>query len=97
MHLRDVQLWYWSFHAGRHRCPRPNVKGNFETSYGSHYQNTHLIIPTNPPPAYVYQDRHYHPETLRTNYKEAFTDKPHIENAESLSKSRLENIGVHRV
>lgn len=65
-------------YVGKHRCPRPIAKGQFETSYNNHYKNTHIIIPTNPPPSYVYQDRHYNPEALRTNYKESFTDKPHI-------------------
>lgn len=52
------------------------------------------MIPTNPAPKYVYQDRHYNPDALRTKYMDTFTERPPNELQESLNASRLENIGV---
>lgn len=81
---------YKSFHVGKHRCPRPNIKGDFETSYKSQFKNTHIMVPS-PPKPYVLPERHYDPNVLTSNYKEAFKSPP-VTN--ELNSSRFENIGV---
>ena len=43
---------------------------------------------------YIYPDRHYHMDSLKTNYKESYNDQPLADYAEKLNSSRLENIGV---
>ncbi len=36
------------FYSGRHKCPRPKIKGNFNTAYTEHYKDI-KIAPSNGP------------------------------------------------
>jgi hypothetical protein len=48
LHLRDVES-----HSGKRRCPKPDIKGDFQTSYNNNYRqiqqkaNLHPLHPTN--------------------------------------------------
>jgi hypothetical protein len=64
-------------YLGRHKCPRPKIKGEFETSYGSHYKNI-SIIPQPAQKQYRYEERHYNPSVLKTHYQEAYEGKSQI-------------------
>ena len=69
MHLRDVQLRYTLSDLGKHKCPRPRVKGEFETSYNNHYKNIQPLQRNMPHSQYQYQERHYNPDVLKTHYQ----------------------------
>jgi len=59
------------FDSGKHKCPTKRIVGDFQTSYNNHYKN--YIVNTLPyHPKHNYNERHYNPETLRTNYQETY-------------------------
>lgn len=92
MRLRTLLLRYPAPHPGSHKCPRQQLKGDFDTSYANHYKNF-TVAPQIVKPRHVVEERHYNPESLRTHYQEAYVER---ERAEPLvgSASRLENVGV---
>ncbi len=60
------------FHAlfiGKHQCPKPKIKGEYETSYLSQYKNIKYPPQLPAKDNYVYQERHYNPEVMRSNYQ----------------------------
>jgi hypothetical protein len=68
------------------------VKGEFDTSYGSHYKNF-AIVPQVVKPKIQIEERHYNPESLKTNYQETYVEKERVEPA-TMTSSRLEKVGV---
>lgn len=93
MHLRDLHMRYHPIYSGKHRCPKPHIKGDFQTNYNNHYRQIHQKVNPQPPPTYQYKERHYRPEALLTRYQQTYVNRPQYVN-EDLNKSRLENIGV---
>lgn len=78
MRLRNMHMRYHCTHLGKHRCPAPHIKGEFETSYESQYKPIHQKITVTHPPPYTIKERHYNPDALRTRYKETFvTPQPY--------------------
>lgn len=77
---------------GKHHCPRPRIKGNFTTSYGDHYKDIKIAPSNSPPQQFKYEQRHYNPEALKTNYQETYT--PQKMNTLVDSPSKLESYGV---
>lgn len=77
---------------GKHHCPRPRIKGSFSTSYADHYKDI-KIAPSNVPRSdYKYEQRHYNPEALKTNYQDTYV--PMQVNNFVESPSKLESYGV---
>lgn len=54
---------------GKHHCPKKMPKTDFETSYSRYYQKPKQIITTDQRPPFRYEERHYSPDVLKTNYQ----------------------------
>ena len=68
--VRDLHLWYILSDLGMHHCPRPRLKGIFETTYKHDYRGYKpkpKAYPFSPP---EYKMRHYDKESLETSYDE---------------------------
>lgn len=81
---------------GRHHCPFPKVKGNFETSYNSHYVPFEVSKAPYQMPPYSFNERHYAPEVLTSHYKENYkaVSLPHSGSSQT---NRFESIGVQLI
>jgi hypothetical protein len=78
----------------QYRYPRQQIRGEFETSYGQQYKGF-SVAPAQPIQATQssrYVERHYNPEVLRSNYKEAY--RPYQIEEPTLAVSRMGSIGV---
>ena len=75
MRLWTMLLRYPSLNLGNHKCPRKQIKGEFDTSYANHYKNFTIMPLPSSKPKVVVEDRHYNPESLRSNYQETYVEK----------------------
>lgn len=66
----------FSSNLGKHHCPKPRVKGIFETSYQDHYKQFKYEGNNNPMARqYHYEMRHYNPDQMKSNYQETYVEK----------------------
>ena len=68
-------LWYPTLYQGNHKCPRKQIKGEFDTSYANYYKFFTVLPQPSIKPKAVFEERHYNPESLMTNYQETYVEK----------------------